>query len=228
MKKTLSTLLMLALGLGIARAEVDKETRQTQSFAAIEVSKGANVTLIQCDKEELEVITDGCPLSDVETVVKKGTLVVKMKKRTAGSAVQVHVYLKDINALDVKSGASAETGCIFIHKGTFELTVGSRSEAEMEIETDDLIVSGTSCDIELNGKAKTQTVSITGTLGEAKYDALGLKSETIDYSATNTEGKVWFTESLVANIKTGELKYKGDETKVTKSTMLGGTVEAYK
>lgn len=63
-------------------AENKEDRKLSDNFTTIEVSKGANVSLIDCDKTALEVVTDGCPTSDVETIVKNGTLTVKMKKRT--------------------------------------------------------------------------------------------------------------------------------------------------
>lgn len=227
MKKTLVAALCVLLCTS-ALAEVNREKRETTSFNAIEVGKGANISLIQCDKEELEVVTDGCPLEDVETTVKKGTLVVKMKRRTAGSAVQVFVYFKDINSLEVKSGASAQTDCNFKHKGHFMLVVGSRSEATLECDVDEIEVDANSCDITLAGTAQKQVVGVRGTLGNSKYDASSLKTATVDFVGSSVEASVWFTDKLVADVQSGTLKYKGDKDKVEATVDgINASVEPY-
>ncbi len=221
--KQITTFFLLLVAY-VASAEVQKETRSIGEFQSIEVSKGANITLIQCNKTELEVVTDGCPLTDVETFVKGGVLQVRMKKRTPGSAVQVSVYFQDINQLDIKTGASAETGCIFEHKGTFALNVGAKCEAELKIDVEELVVNANSCNISLRGSAQKQTVDIAGTVADATYDAVSLQSQTISIKASNTKATVNFSEALTADVKDGELKYKGDASAVKATTSYSGTI----
>ena len=83
MGKAMVTVVMAAIFATTANAE-EREVRQPDGkFSAIEVTKGANLTIEQVkDKTGIEVATDGCPTTDVETYVKDGVLTVRMKKRT--------------------------------------------------------------------------------------------------------------------------------------------------
>ena len=227
MIKFLSLSLVLAFSASVFAQ--NKESRDCQAFSGVEVSKGANLTLLQDkSKSGLEIVCDGCPTSDVETVVKNGILSVKMKKRTAGSAVQVTVYFSDINSIEVKRGASIETatGCQFSHKGKLTLGVGAQSEVELDIDVDELEVDANTCLIKLDGRADVQNVTIAGTVGQSTYDASGLKSRTVKIRATETDAHVAFSEKLDAEAVHCTIKYDGDDSNVTKSEKLGGEVVA--
>lgn len=225
MTKKLFTVVALML-ICIALQAANKERRETETFTQIEVSKGANISLVQCDSLYLEVVTDGCPTSDVETYVKKGILYVRMAKRTPGSAVQVFIYFGDVERIDVKTGASVDTDCHFEHHGgAFTLAVGAKCEAEMDIDVDELIVDANSCTIELEGIAKKQTVDFAGTVGEARYDASSLESEEVDITVSGAEATVKFSKSLNAKAMGGSITYIGDEANVTAQESLGGKIQ---
>ncbi len=209
-----------------AFAEANKEKREISGIKTIEISKGANVSLIDCDKEEIEVVTEGCPTSDVETTIKDGVLQVRMKKRTAGSAVQVFVYFKDIDAISVKTGASVQTDCLFEHEGELALNVGAKCEAEMDLRVGKLSVEAVSAKIILSGSADDFDVKIGGAVGDSELDALSLQCKTIALEATNTDATVWFTDSLDATAKAGTVKYKGPADKVNANCSFGGQVVA--
>lgn len=203
----------------------NKESRDlADGFSSIEVTKGANVSLIQCDKTALEVVTDGCPTADVETVVNNGTLTVKMKKRTPGSAVQVMVYFKDLSLIKVKRGASIQTDCLFTHKGKLSLEVGAQSEVQLDIDVDELDVDANTCVINLEGNAKKQKVLIAGTVGQSTYNAEDLESDDVDIKAIDTDAVVSFSNSLKAEAVSCTIRYIGDSAKVSKSTKGDGKV----
>ncbi|MCQ2202665.1 MAG: DUF2807 domain-containing protein [Bacteroidales bacterium] len=184
------------------------------NYTRIEALKGVNVSLHQCDQDEIEVVTQDCPTSDVDTYIKKGTLFIKMKKVTKGSAVQVFVKFKDVDEIEVRRGASVETECLFQHKGKLTLGVAAESEVEMEIETDEIEVDANSCQVVLSGEAKKQTVTAKGTLKDMKYDALSLKSEDIEIFASEAECDVQFTNTLKAECVAGTITYKGEDSGV--------------
>ncbi len=224
--KTKILLALFCALCSLSNAQVNKEQRDVEGIESIEISKGANVSLIQCDKEAIEVVTEGCPTSDVETSVKSGILSVRMKKRTPGSAVQVFVYFKDMASISVKTGASVQTDCLFEHKGTLQLNVGAKCEAEMEITTDEIAIDATSAKVTLSGSAKKQSVSIGGAVGDSEYSAESLVSEDVVVDATNTDLKVRFTNTLSATVKAGTLTYIGNSDKVEANCSFGGKVVA--
>lgn len=226
MKKGIFISAVAALIISLnANAEATKEKREIGTFSQIEASKGVNISLVQCDdKHELEVVTEGCPTSDVDAFVKKDVLYVKMKKRTAGSAVEVFIYFKDVDAVTVKGGASLSTDCLFSHKGKFTLDVASQCEAEMEIEVDELEVFGNTCIITMNGTAKKQVVDISGMLGCCKYDAESLTTEETIINVSSSEAIVNATKTLDATAQGGSIKYTGG-AEVIKKESFGGEIK---
>lgn len=196
----------------------DREQRAAGgSFSSVEVNKGANVTLVQGDRDGLEIVTDGCPTADVETFVKNAQLTVRMKKRTPGSAVQVKVFFKDIDKVTVRRGASAETDGTIKHAGTFKLDVGAKCDAKMDVDVDNLEVDASTCSIEIVGRAKTQKVFVAGTLGRATYNAEDLESEDVKIKAVNAEATVKFSGKLEAEAVSCTINYIGNDANVTKS-----------
>lgn len=209
---------LLSAAMSIQALAEDREERDAGgSYSAIEVNKGANVTLVQSERQGLDIITDGCPTSDVETFVKNGQLTVRMKKRTPGSAVQVKVYFKDLDKVTIRRGASAETDGTLRHKGSFKLDVGAKCEAQMDVDVDLLEVDASTCNIEVEGKAKEQKVFVAGTLGSATYNAEDLESENVTIKAVNADATVNFSGKLNAEAVSCTIKYIGDENSVTKS-----------
>ena len=211
----------------MASAQVNKETRVLEgTYSRIEALKGVNVSLHQCDTDELEIVTEGCSTTDVDTYIKKGTLFIKMKKITKGSAVQVFVKLKDVESLYIHGGASLSTECVFQRKGALQLDVAATCEVEMELDVDELTVSANSCQISLSGDARKQTVEVKGTVGEMKYDAISLKSEDVEIYSSEAESDVYFTNSLKAECVSGTITYKGEESGVhEKIVRSGGKIE---
>jgi len=227
MKRIIASLLFCVLCVQSAWADddVNKEQREVSEFSVIEAAKGLNVILVQCDHFALEVVTQGCPTSDVETTVKKDRLIAKMKKRTPGSAVSVFVYFKDIEAVYVKTGASVEThdGCHFEHRGSFLLDVAAKCEAEMDIDVDELVVSSNSCQIALSGKAVQQKVEMSGTVQDSKYDALSLHSEDVEIKASGCDAEIYATKTVKAQAIGCTISCYGGAT-VDKEESFGGEV----
>ena len=227
MKQTvLSAILAMVFVAPILAQEKDK--RSVADFSSVLVTKGANISLIQCDKTELEIVTDGGPTSDVLTTVDKGQLEISMKKRSTVEAVQVFIYFKDIESLTVKRGASVETDCVFAHKGTFTADIASNCEAKLELDVDRLVLKGNTCIIKLEGRADEQDVVVSGSVGESTYDASQLESRKVNIKAVDTDATVKFSEKLDANAVNCTIKYIGDEANVRQTTSSGGQVVATK
>lgn len=207
--------------------EPQKEIRRVGEFIGIEAMKGVNVSIVQNSngRDEIEVMTDGCDLDLVETVVKNHKLRVSMKKRPSGAAVQVVVYCKDIESALVKTGASFSTDCTFEHKGKFLLDVAAKCEVEMDIECDELEVSANSCMIKLEGKATKQDVEISGTVADSKYDAGRLKSEEIDIFASGANSIVNASRRIFAEADGCTIECLGEAEVVKKETSGGQIVK---
>lgn len=224
MSKSLFICVLMSICLCLsAEAQVNKEKREIAEFTCVEAAKGVNITLVQCDKYELEVVTEGCPTADVETSLKKGCLLVKMKKRTAGSAVQVFIYFKDINSVTLKGGASVMTECLFAHKGEFTLNMGAQCEAEMEVEMEKLIVEANTSLVVMSGKADSQEVYMTGTLGNCSYDGESLYTKSTSIEVTGAKATVRASESINAVANGGKIECLGTD-KIVEDASYGGEI----
>ncbi|MCQ2203280.1 MAG: DUF2807 domain-containing protein [Bacteroidales bacterium] len=228
MKKLLSVAFVL-LGMmnviSIKAEDVNKEKREIAEFTKIEAAKGMNIMLIQSDHYELEVVTQGCPTEDVDAIVKKGTLVAKMKKITKGSAVSLYVYYKDIEMVKLKTGATVETvkGCPLESKGTLTLDLAANCEAAMDLDVEELVVTSNSCKIALAGKARKQDVTIRGTVQDSEYDAAKLESEEITIYASGCETDIYATKSIKAEADGCVITCKGG-AEVEKIETSGGQI----
>lgn len=230
MKKLLSITLvlvgMLSFTKAVADDETNKEKREVAEFTKIEAVKGINVMLVQCDHYELEVVSQGCPTTDCITTVKKGTLEVKMKKITKGSAVSIFVYYKDLEEIKLKTGATVETtqGCPLDSKGTLTLDIAASCEVAMDIDVENLVVDANSCKIALAGVAKHQKVDILGTVNaDTEYDASRVQSETIEIRASGCDSQVKASKTIKAEADGCVITCKGG-AEVEKSTTSGGEV----
>lgn len=212
-------------GTGKTATNAKREMRSVDgSYTKILANKGLNVAILQSDKNEIEVITDGCPTSDVITEVKKGVLTIKMKKVTKGSAVQVNVSLKDLESIEAKRGASISTECVFVRKGTFNVEVDAQSEVELELECDNLVLKSNSGKAVLTGEVGSMIADLRGAVGDMSLDAENLKVKTIDMKATSVNAVVRFSESLKVDAVGSTITYIGDKEKVSATTSYGGKV----
>lgn len=225
MKLLINLTILMAMCVA-AVAAPQKETRTTEAYTRIEASKGVNISLIQCDdRNNIEVVTDGCPTSDVETYVKEGTLYARVKKRTKGSAVQIYVYFQSIDGVSVKGGASVETDCLLKHSGTFELNVGAQCEANLEVEMNNLTIDGNTCSITLSGKAENHTMSLAGTLGSCNFDGEMFWARNATINVTRANALINIIEKIKAKAVAGKIQVKGDNAKIEATSNLGGLVE---
>ena len=238
--RILLSIIFICLCVGVANAQFPPFVKQNDgrqaenaqrvkrsisaSYNKILANKGLNVAILQADKNEIEIITDGCSADDVLTEVKDGVLNIKMKKVTKGSAVQVNVSLKDLDAIETKRGASISTECVFAHKGTFTVTVDAKSEVELELDCENLVLESNSGVATLTGKVQNLKANLRGLVGDMSLNAEKLDAQDVDVNALNVNATVKFANSLKANVKCCTLNYIGDSSKVSATTSLGGKV----
>lgn len=228
MIKRLLCVALATLALAISSMAENKEDRKlNDSFSTIEVTKGVNVLLVQCDKLALEILTDGGPTSDVETILNNGTLTVKMKRKTSCTAAQVTVYFKDLEHIIVKRGATLNTPCLFKRDGSLSVDVGAQSKVELDIEVDELTVDGNTCNVDVTGKCNKQTVKLSGVVGSATYSAITFDSKVADIKVISANAEVMFSDSLIAEAINGTIKYTGDPNQVQKTEKAKGEVIEY-
>ncbi|WP_439185180.1 head GIN domain-containing protein [Carboxylicivirga taeanensis] len=225
MKLTSTLLLLLAFVSGLSAQEPDyTQIRKLGSFDKVKASKGINVTLIEGDKEEVDVHIKNAEVSDVITKLKNRELQIKMKTKIyKDMAVQVYVTYKQLREIDAGSGATIDAENT-IYAESLSLRGGTESNVTLDVDVNNLDVNGSTSRIELTGKTKYQEVSI-GAGGS--YIGFDLESEEAYVKATlGSTMEVTATKKLNATAGSGGvIHYKGDPAKVEISENTGGKVK---
>ncbi|MCU4175359.1 head GIN domain-containing protein [Carboxylicivirga sp. N1Y90] len=228
----LSTLLLFALFIGNTVAQEENEANeQTQvrkmgSFDKVKASKGINVTLVEGNKESIEIHIRNGELSDVVSSIKSRQLVLKMKTKIyKDMAVQVYVTYNTIREIEVGSGASLDADNT-IYADKLKVRAGTDSSVELDVDVNAIEVSGSASRVELSGVTKTQEVNM-GTGG--KYLCYPLEcEETVAKATLGSNVEVNASKKLIATAGSGGVvNYKGEPAKIEKKENTGGKVKAY-
>jgi len=225
MKLTNTIFLLFAFLIGINAQEPDHtQIRKVGSFDKVKASKGINVTLIEGDKEEVNVHIKNAEVSDVITEVKNRKLTIKMKTKIyKDMAVQVYVTYRKLREIEAGSGATIDAENT-IYAESLRLKAGTESNLLLDVDVNNLEVSGSTCKVELEGKTKFQEVSI-GTGG--KYLAYNLESIEAYVKATlGSVVEVSVDEKFSGTAGSGGvIYYKGDPNKIEKKENTGGKIK---
>ncbi|WP_430811194.1 MULTISPECIES: head GIN domain-containing protein [unclassified Carboxylicivirga] len=225
MKLTKTIVLLFALTVGMYAQEPDHtQIRNVGSFDKIKAAKGINVTLIEGDKEEVDVHIKNAEVSDVITKVKNRELSVKMKTKIyKDMAVQVYVTYKRLREIDAGSGATID-GENTIHAESLKIRGGTESNVLLAVDVNNLDVKGSTSNIELEGKARYQDVNI-GTGG--KYKGFNL-----DCDETYARATLGSIVEVIANKKLsgtagsgGVIYFRGEPAKLEKNENTGGKIK---
>lgn len=224
MKKLLTVLFLAAMALPIAAQDnVKVETRNIGPYDKIKTSKGINVTLIEGDKEKVEIHIQNAEPQDVITSLEGKTLVLKMKTMIKkGVAVQVYVTYKTMVEIHAGSGSSVD------NEGTLtatKLTVNAVVDAsiELDVDTKTLVGYASAGRLEISGNATNIEVT-TNTGGKFNGAALQCKEA---FVKTSTGGQVTarISDRLSATAASGGKVYYYGTPKVEKAESVGGKVE---
>lgn len=225
MKRTLTVLLLFAVIFSLNAQEADHtQIRKVGSFDKVKASKGINVTLIEGDKEEVDVHIKNAEVSDVITTVKNRRLTVKMKTKIyKDMAVQVYVTYKRLREIEAGSGATIDAENT-IYAESLKIHGGTESNVLLDVDVNNLDVSGSTSKIEIEGKAKYQDVKI-GAGG--KYHGFNLEcAETYAKATLGSVIEVTATEKLGGTAGSGGVVYyRGEPNKVEKSENTGGKIK---
>jgi len=188
-------------GSGVSKTE----TREVGDFRRIEVSSGADFDIQVGPAPSLSVTGDDNLLAYHVTEVRDGTLVVEMKSGSYSPKVRPKM-VATVPALE---------------------SVTVRGSSDMEIsglagESFAVSVAG-SGDIRAIGKVGSVSARITGS-GDLDLDELEAREASVEISGSG-DVDVWATESMTASISgSGDVGYKGDPPRVTKSVAGSGSV----
>jgi hypothetical protein len=225
MKLTNTIVLLFAVLLSSFAQQPDHtQLRKVGSFDKVKATKGINVTLIEGDKEEVDVHIKNAEVTDVITEVKNRKLTVKMKTKIYKDVhVQVYVTYKRLREIEAGSGATIDAENT-IYAESLKLRAGTDANLLLDVDVNNLEVNGSACKIELEGKTKYQEVSI-GTGG--KYKGFNLESEEAYAKATlGSVVEVNAKERLSGTAGSGGVVYyMGEPDKIEKKENTGGKVK---
>ena len=216
-----SLLLMLILsscGLPVRLTEVrgsgniQTETRYVSGFQSVDLNGLGTLTIVQGDKESLEITTDENLLEYIQSEVSGGNLKLGVQEYVNLRPTDDIVYqltVTDLNSI-VTSGLgniqmqSLETGDLRLEiSGAGNIVIDDLSADNL-----DLGISGLGS-VELAGRISQQDVRISGA-GNYKAEDLFSREASIKISGTGS-AKVWAADKLSVDLSgMGSVDYYGD------------------
>ncbi len=210
----LSTL-TLSAQWGDSDADRIEENRKVGSFDAISVGYGIDVHLHQSNKTSVSVKAKKETMENIITVVKNGTLVIKIdnwRKRVKGKMdVTIHVpNLKEISA----SGGSDVYGKGNWEMDNLEINLSGGSDLEMELTANRLTCNASGgSDIDLIGSADKIDISCSGG-SDVEAKKFMVKHCTVSASG-GSDVEIHTTESIDASASgASDITYKGNPSQV--------------
>lgn len=221
MKKLMIVLSLFLSVNAFSQREIEKNLGD---FNEIKVFDLINVELVKSN--ENKAVISGDNSNDVELVNKNGSLRIRMRlgQNFVGNKTIVTLYYKNLDIIDANEGAYVSSNDI-IKQYNFELRVQEGAIIRVPLNvTDAKIKAVTGGEIEVNGKAVRQDISInTGGI----FQGESFESESA-YVSINAAGEARINASKLADIKIragGDVYIYGNPEKVNENRMLGGRIQ---
>lgn len=188
-------------GSGVSKTE----DRTIGDYKKVEVNGACDVSLAVGSTTGLSITADDNLLQYVTTEVRDGTLVVEMK---AGSySPQVHMKI---------TTTTPAVEALVIH-GSSNVDLKGLAGERFELQVDG------SGDAKASGKVGTVVAKVNGS-GDLNLSDVEARDATVEISGSG-DVDVWATESVAVSVAgSGDVTYKGDPKKVTKSVAGSGSV----
>ncbi|MCC8088087.1 MAG: DUF2807 domain-containing protein [Rikenellaceae bacterium] len=224
MKKLIFVAVLLVSVLALSAQEIKSDN--LQDFNQITLSGTINATLVQSDRNALEMTLVNTEINKVDWNVKNGNLSIRLKSNSQKeSRAEVTIYYKNINELNlVKARATFEE---FVDNGIFKVNLSSGANLSMEVDTKDLtIVAEGNSNAIIEGDTEYLNIDANS---KSKIDARNLeaKSATVR-SRFGAEIFVWGTDKLDATSgSSAVIYYKGTPEVLKVSEKMLGSVEQF-
>ncbi|MBA7542751.1 hypothetical protein ES705_35075 [subsurface metagenome] len=204
---------------------VETEERIVASFDIIRATGRVKVFLKPGKSERLRIEARGVGISKVFTELNGTTLKIYTQKGFVDDDIDVKVYVTYKVLREVHSSALADIQTESAIKGDkLVVDVNSKGQANINVNVNTLeLMVSVSGDLTISGKTKTQNTNVNS---DGMLKAFDLKCERT-YIKINTAGiaEVRAGELLDATVHTGgNLRYKGNPSKETIKSTLGGKV----
>lgn len=220
MRTICNILFFLSLSTAFAQKPIDVNI---PAFKTLKVFDLITLNLVPSSENKIEIT--GKDAQEVEYVSSNDLLKIRMKtdKIFNGSQTVVNVYYTGISVLDANEGSTI-TATETIKQAQLSIAVqeGARINVALDIENLKLraVTGGI---IEARGKAKFQEV-IVNTGGEIENEQLVSNHTTVKVQAGGTV-HVHAIKSVDVNVRAGgDVYVSGNPEKVTKKTLLGGSI----
>lgn len=234
MKTKLATALFLcAFSLTGLQVQADEQTRKVDPFTEISLRIGANVHLVQGDKQSVDIVAKTSTMEQLITEVKEGKLIIRFPNKTLlwkafqPGDITINITTPTINALGIVGSGDiiAEDE---IKSKIIDLNLsgsGNIKLSDLSVERVKSAISG-SGNIVLAGKTTAQDLSIvisgSGNFKGMDYSAKDVSIKIMGSGNADIEAK----DNLYIRLAgSGNVTYKGKPA-VDQSTTGSGSVKS--
>lgn len=225
MKPKSLLLIMTLLSSSVIFAQ-SRETRQLDDFSKVSVGESIELILKEGNKNEAQIEVDGLEVSDVETKISGGRLVIGIKgsgKWWKNTDVTVRLTYKQLEGISVSSSAEVYNEGV-IKAQRLECRASSSGNADLTIDVQELDVEVSSSGrLSISGTTIRQEVSVSSSGTYSGYD---LSSEICEAKASSSgSARISVSKELRANASSsGSIRYKGDPEKQIANSSSSGSV----
>lgn len=246
MKKLLTLVLFLA-SITYSQAQ-SKETRKISSFSGISVSSGIQAKYVKSPKNEIVVdVSRADILPKIETVVKDGTLLIRVKRNSDlrnTNSLKVTVYSNSVMnnislssagsleildpidvanfSADISSAGKLNTGRVTANRTTINLSSSGKMNGDLKSEKLSINASS-SGEVSLSGMSKELSVNMSsaGKVFLNKFKTSTLKVD----GSSGASLQVEVINSIDANVSSGaKVVYTGNPKTKEINKSSGGSV----
>lgn len=225
---------LLSLMLTVTTIVVTAQTRQitTNPYHSIRAYGQFRITLIEAEKERIEVDYNGTDPKDIEIRTSDGVVHMKFRNKhfwgdwndsnvRSGHFAKVTFYFKKLDEISVQAGASIKSDNV-ISSPSLDLTCSMGSRMKLCVSTEELeLDSSMGSDVELDGT--TGTLAIYSKMGSS-VKAGRLKSSKAKVSASmGSDVSVYASKELDASAGFGaSVDFEGNPAVRNTSSSFGG------
>jgi hypothetical protein len=212
----------LNINLEQGSGKVVTENRNVSNFDRMVLNGIGDVTLVQGDKEALQIEAEDNVIPHIKTEVQNGTLLISFDRKTVipTKPVKFNLMMRSIHGLDTKGASNIKSDQI--NTDRLELGISGTGNIDLQKLTADslsILVSGAG-NLTINGQINSQKITMSGA---GNYNGQDLKSKTADITITGLgRAIVWVTDTLDVTISgTGGVEYYGNPQVTQQISGLG-------
>ncbi|WP_282160295.1 head GIN domain-containing protein [Ulvibacterium marinum] len=236
--KKLTTLITLTLCIMMTYAQRSKKVkgnghvvtveRTTSDFDGISASGFYDIELIDGEEGQLTLEGEENILDNIETEVKRGTLVIRSKDNkhlipSRGEGVFITVSVDEIDKIRL-SGSGDFIGKKTLRTHDMDIQVSGAKHIDLTIDATDItIATSGSSNIDLKGNSEELTIRSSGSSNVKAY-GLEVDDTTLELSGSS-DVEVTVNESLTSRVSgSGNIQYRGNPDKVFNQISGSGSV----